>query len=254
MLMLHGNPTWSYYYRNVVKKFSSSYRCVVPDHIGCGNSDKPQNYAYQLRNHIDNLCFLVDFLKLENITLIVHDWGGAIGMGFAVRNPEKIKRIVILNTAAFLINRIPFRINICKLPFFGDIAIRGFNAFAKSALFMAVKKPLSPEVQAQYIKPYNNWKNRIATLRFVQDIPMTPSHPTWNTLKEIEEKLPLLNSTPKLICWGMKDFCFNDIFLKRWETIYPEAEIHRFENAGHYVLEDAQEEINSFIDLFIKKT
>ena len=94
LLMLHGNPTWSFYYRNLVKGLRSQYRCVVPDHIGCGLSDKPQEYNYTLSQHIDNLAALVDHLNLDHLTLVMHDWGGSIGMGLAVRAPEKIKRLI----------------------------------------------------------------------------------------------------------------------------------------------------------------
>ena len=97
ILMVHGNPTWSFYYRNLVLAFRGHYRCVVPDHLGCGFSDKPQDYNYNLENHIQNLSKLVKFLDLKNITLVVHDWGGAIGMGFATRHPELIKRVVAVS-------------------------------------------------------------------------------------------------------------------------------------------------------------
>ena len=99
LLMLHGNPTWSFYYRNLVKGLKDKYCCVVPDHIGCGFSDKPQIYNYTLFQHIDNLEYLIDQLQLKDITLVMHDWGGAIGMGYAVRHPQNIKRLVIFNTA-----------------------------------------------------------------------------------------------------------------------------------------------------------
>jgi len=253
LLMVHGNPTWSYYYRNLIKTFSPTFRCVAPDHIGCGNSDKPQDYPYRLEKHIQNLEYLVEKLDLKDITLVIHDWGGAIGMGMATRHPERIKRIVILNTAAFLMDRIPFRINICRIPVFGAIAIRGFNAFAASATFMAVHDKMSSEVKKEYVRPYNNWKNRIATLRFVQDIPMSPSHPTWSTVREIEEKLSLFKNTPKLLCWGMEDFCFNEDFLARWREIYPDAIVRLYRRAGHYVLEDSWEDIVYDMETFFKK-
>ena len=127
--MIHGNPTWSFTYRNLIKSLKESHRTIAVDHIGCGLSDKPQNYAYRLQDHIENLESLVNSLKLTNITLIVHDWGGAIGFGLATRNPHLIKRVVILNTAAFESDQIPRRINFCRLPFIGERLIRHFNAF-----------------------------------------------------------------------------------------------------------------------------
>ena len=102
LLMLHGNPTWSFYYRNLIQSFQKKYRCIAPDHIGCGLSDKPQDYNYTLSTHIDNLEQLVNSLGLKDITLVMHDWGGSIGMGLAVRQPKLIKRLIIFNTAAFL--------------------------------------------------------------------------------------------------------------------------------------------------------
>ena len=147
-----------------------------------GKSDKPQNYPYTLSQHIDNLESLVDKLGLKNITLVVHDWGGAIGMGFAVRQPQKVKRLVLFNTAAFLSERIPIRLRLCRVPGFGALAIRGFNAFALAAIMMACKNKdrMTDQVRAGYLEPYNNFSNRIANLRFVQDIPMTSDAPSYS--------------------------------------------------------------------------
>ena len=101
MLAVHGNPTWSFYWRRLVAEFSDKYRVVVPDHIGCGLSDKPQEWGYRLEQHIDNLCQLIETLDLTNIVLVVHDWGGAIGFGAAARMPGRFSKFVVTNTAAF---------------------------------------------------------------------------------------------------------------------------------------------------------
>jgi len=250
IVMVHGNPTWSFTFRNLIKEFKKNSRVIVPDHIGCGPSDKPQDYTYQLKNHIDNLESLIDHLKLKKITLIVHDWGGAIGFGLATRNPENIKKIVLLNTAAFRSQRIPFRIGLCRLPFFGEKIVRHFNAFAWGATWMAVSKKLSPLIKEGYLLPYNNYSNRVATSRFVQDIPLETDHPSYETLKTIEQNLPNLKC-PKLILWGGKDFCFNKHFFDRWKEIYPQAESYYFEKAGHYIIEDAKNEIISKMKPFL---
>ena len=178
VVMVHGNPTWSFYYRNVIKKLKTDFRVIVPDHIGCGLSDKPQNYDYTLDNHIKNLSELLDHLEVKDFSLIVHDWGGAIGMGLATRNPQRVNKAVILNTAAFTDTFIPKSINLCKNSLFGEWMVRKFNAFAWPATFMAVEKPLPKEIKQGYLLPYNNYQNRIATARFVKDIPMKESHPT----------------------------------------------------------------------------
>lgn len=250
ILMLHGNPTWSFYYRDLIKEFSTTNRVVAPDHIGCGFSDKPQDYVYILENHISNIEKLVAKLSLKNITLVVHDWGGAIGFGMATRHPELIKKIVILNTAAYICDYIPPQINICRTPILGEALIRGLNAFAGPATFMAVEKPLKKAVKKGYLLPYNNYKNRIATAKFVTDIPMKKGHRSWSTLDTVEKNLSKL-TCPKLVLWGRKDFCFNDYFLNRWKEIYPEAKFKVFEDAGHYVVEDAKDELIAEMRSFI---
>ncbi len=250
ILMVHGNPTWSFYYRDLIKEFSNTNRVIAPDHIGCGFSDKPQNFEYMLENHISNIESLVEHLKLKDITLVVHDWGGAIGFGLATRHPDLIKKIVILNTAAYTCDYIPPQINICRTPILGEAVIRSFNAFAGPATHMAVEKPLSKNVKKGYLLPYNNYKNRIATAKFVTDIPMKRSHRSWKTLENIENKLSEL-TCPKLVLWGRKDFCFNDYFLNRWKGIYPDAKYKVFEEAGHYVIEDAGKDLINEMRSFI---
>ena len=254
IVMLHGNPTWSFYYRNLVKLLQKNYRIIVPDHMGCGLSDKPQDYPYILKTHIDNLEGLLAQCKVEKFSLVVHDWGGAIGMGLAVRHPERLESIVVLNTAAFRSPRIPLRINMCRIPVLGDIIVRGFNGFARAALSMAVVHRMAPDVARTYLKPYDSWAHRVALLRFVQDIPLSPRDGSWQTLVNIENKLVQLLNTPMLILWGGRDFCFNEEFYKEWLQRFPEAEKHFFPNAGHYVLEDAFEEIAPLITAFFKKS
>ncbi|MCH7649971.1 MAG: alpha/beta fold hydrolase [Nitrospinae bacterium] len=255
LLMLHGNPTWSFYYRNLVKGLRSQYRCVVPDHIGCGLSDKPQEYNYTLSQHIDNLAALVDHLNLDHLTLVMHDWGGSIGMGLAVRAPEKIKRLIFFNTAAFIADRIPFSINLCRYPIIGPLAILKFNLFARMATSWACKQTnrMVGKVRKGYLAPYNSPHNRIANLRFVQDIPLTPDIPSYPVVEHIESQLGYFRDRPAMIIWGMQDFCFTEYFLDRWKKYFPNAEVHEVEQAGHYVVEDADEEIIPWMIQFLRK-
>jgi cis-3-alkyl-4-acyloxetan-2-one decarboxylase len=254
LLMLHGNPTWSFYYRNLIKGLRSQFRCVVPDHMGCGLSDKPQDYNYTLSQHIDNLEKLVDHLNLDNITLVVHDWGGSIGMGYAVRHPEKIKRLVFFNTAAFLADLIPFTINLCRNTLIGPLAILRFNLFAKCGVAWASKVSgrMTGQVRQGYLAPYNSPENRIANLRFVQDIPMTPDVPSYPVVEHIESQLGCFRDRPTMIIWGMQDFCFNEYFLGRWKKYFPVAEVHEVAEAGHYVVEDADEKIIPWMVQFLR--
>jgi haloalkane dehalogenase len=254
VVMLHGNPSWSFFYRNLAGLLKQGYRVIVPDHLGCGLSDKPQDYFYCLANHIANVEDLLGALRVKKLTLVVHDWGGAIGMGYAVRHPEKINSLVIFNTAAFRSSKIPWRIRICRTPLLGPLLIRGLNAFAGAAVHMAVVKKMPDEIARGYLLPYDSWTNRIATLRFVQDIPLSANDPSWRTLTEIEQGLPLFNHTPMLICWGGRDFCFNDHFYEQWRARFPQAECHYFANAGHYVLEDAFDRIGPLVEKFLAET
>ncbi len=252
VVMLHGNPSWSYLYRKVVRQLQGRYRCIVPDHLGCGFSDKPQEASYSLNMHIHNLEALLQGLGIDRCTLILHDWGGAIGMGWAVRHPAQVAAIVACNTAAFASTRMPWRIAMCRWPIFGPLALRGLNAFAQAAIFMAVSKKMRPKVAQGFLAPYDSWENRIALLRFVQDIPMNKEHPSWLTLAAIEAGLPLFAATPMLLCWGGADFCFDRHFYDEWRCRFPQAEAHYFTDAGHYLFEDALEDIAPLISRFLE--
>jgi len=250
IVMVHGNPTWSFYYRKLIKEFSKTNRVICPDHLGCGLSDKPQDYSYRLEKHIDNLEQLLLSLHLRNITLIVHDWGGAIGMGVAVKHTSRIKSIVLLNTAAYSINRIPFRISLCRIPFLGSFMIRHLNIFALCATFMAPIKKLTTIAKKGLLLPYNNYENRVAINAFVQDIPMSPENPSYEVLLEIEHGLWMFRDIPICIVWGMKDWCFNKDFLARWLLYFPQASLLELNNTGHYILEDSPDEVITFIRRF----
>lgn len=245
VVMLHGNPTWSFFYRNLVRMLSGRYRCVVPDHIGCGLSAKPQRYNYRLKTHVDNCEFLLDFLGIERCHLVVHDWGGAIGMGVAVRNPDRIASMVIMNTAAFRSRRLPWRLAVCKLPVFGEILIRQFNVFVQAARYLATTRRggLQGEAWRGFSYPYDNFRNRVAVYRFVRDIPLHPFHPSYRTMESIEQQLPLLREIPSLLLWGCRDFVFTTHFLERWQEIFPQAEVLALPAAGHYLLEDEPDRI-----------
>jgi pimeloyl-ACP methyl ester carboxylesterase len=255
LLLVHGNPTWSFYWRDLILPLRDRYRLVAPDHIGCGLSDKPQDYPYRLAQHIDNLKRLILELDLRDITLCVHDWGGAIGLGAAVDLPERFARLVICNTAAFRCATMPKRIRICRTPVLGPLAVRGFNAFARAALTMATEKPerFTPTVKAGLLAPYDSWAHRVAIQRFVEDIPMHAGHPSYARLMQIEEGLPSLADKPIATFWGMRDWCFTPAMLERFEAIFPNAEVHRFVDAGHYVVEDAHERIVPALEAFLAK-
>lgn len=247
VLFVHGNPSWSFLYRGLVSALAPSYRCVALDHIGMGLSDKPDDgrYDYTLERRVQDLTEAVEALGLgAGLTLVLHDWGGMIGMAYAVRHPERVSRIVLGNTAAFLMppgGLLPWQLSLTRSPL-GALLVRGFNAFsAGAARLCATKRPMSPEVRALYTAPYGSWADRIATLRFVQDIPLRPGDRAWDCAKATQDGLERLARVPKLVLWGGRDFVFDAKFLAEWRRRCPEAEVHAFPEAGHYVFEDEPE-------------
>jgi pimeloyl-ACP methyl ester carboxylesterase len=252
VVMLHGNPTWSFYYRNLINALKAKYRVIVPDHIGCGLSDKPQEYTYTLAQHIQNVETLLQHLNIESFSLVIHDWGGVIGMGYAVRHPDQVKNFVIFNTAAFVLKKLPIQILMCRPHLFGGFLVRGLNMFAGQATSLAVTKKMPADVRFGYLAPYNNWHNRIAIHRFVQDIPWEDNHPTRPLLAQIDAEIGQFREYPMLIIWGAKDFVFTEKeFYREWEQRFPSAETHLLPNAGHYVLEDAPEQIIPLVESFL---
>jgi haloalkane dehalogenase len=255
LLMVHGNPTWSFYWRNLITALAGEFRAVAPDHIGCGLSDKPADYPYSLAQHTANLVTLVDQLGLQRITLLGHDWGGAIGLGAAIRRPERFSRLVLFNTGAFPPPRVPRRIAICRTPVLGRIAVQGMNLFARMALRMATSRPgqLSPAERAGMLAPYDRWSHRTGIYRFIRDIPLSRRHPTFATLQQLEQQLPRLRSRPLQLIWGMRDWCFDEVCLDRFVATFPEAEVHRLPDAGHWVVEDAHQQIVPLLRQFLAR-
>jgi haloalkane dehalogenase len=257
VLMLHGNPTWSFYYRNLVLALRGNFRCIVPDHIGCGLSDKPgdERYDYRLKSRIEDLDTLISKLELEQpLTLVVHDWGGMIGFAWAVQQPDSIARTVVLNTAAFPLpedKKMPPALSLVRDTALGAWLVRRFNAFSAIAARVAFKKPVSKEIRDGYTLPYDSPANRIATWKFVQDIPLSEDDPGYGILTNTAERLHLLQDKPCLIAWGERDFVFDSPFLNKWLEYFPEAEVHRFADCGHYILEDGGPALIDTIGSFI---
>jgi len=258
VLMLHGNPTWSFYYRNLVLALRDRYRCIVPDHIGCGLSDKPGDdlYRYRLQQRIEDIEALCQHLDLHGpVSLVVHDWGGMIGFGWAVMHGRELDRSVIMNTAAFPMparKRFPLALWLAGRTAPGGWLVRRFNAFSGLAARLAFKQPVSRAVRRAYTGPYDSWANRIATLRFVQDIPLRTTDAGYDILARTADGLANYRALPALIAWGEKDFVFDQPFLDTWRRLLPEARVLRYPDCGHYLLEDAGPalvgEISAFLD------
>ena len=244
VLMLHGNPSWSYYWRKLVAGLSDRYRCIVPDHVGMGFSDKPDDaaYRYTLASRIEDVQTLLQHLNIEGkVTLAVHDWGGMIGVGWALRDPARVARLVVTNTAAFPLppeKPMPWQLTLGRDSWLGAFAIRAFNAFSGIASHVGVVTRMPADVRRAYVAPYDSWANRIATLRFVQDIPLKPGDAAWNLVAESGKRLSEYADRPALLAWGLRDFVFDAHFLRGFEQRLPNAESLIFDDAGHYVLED----------------
>ena len=258
IVMVHGNPTWSFYYRNLVKRLSPTYRVIVPDHIGFGLSSKPSplEYGFTLKDRVDDLTRLIESLDLKKkITLVVHDWGGMVGLAWARKRPELIKKLIILNTSGFHLpaeKKLPATLNLGRNTRLGAGLILRANAFTRSANHLCVHRTkLSSKVKQGYLAPHPKWQDRYGILNFVRDIPLKPGDPSYDLVSETQAKLKAFINTPTLILWGAKDFVFDDHFLKEWQERLPKAKVHRISDAGHYVLEDAFEECMGHIEPFL---
>jgi haloalkane dehalogenase len=255
LLMVHGNPTWSFYYRDLVLGLRDRYRCVVPDHIGCGLSDKPQRWSYGIAAHTDNLCELVTHLDLRDITLVVHDWGGPIGYLAALRFPERVRRFVVFNTAVFL-QPLPWLLRALRIPLYGSLLIRGLNGLLRWGLWTSVANParFTRGVRAGYLFPYDSWAHRVAILRFVQAIPLERRHPNRQLLEDLDRRLHVLTERPHLVIWGLGDPVFHRGFLEGWRERVPGAEVHAFDDASHWVVDEAPDRIVRLMREFLART
>ncbi|QPC03048.1 alpha/beta fold hydrolase [Xylella fastidiosa subsp. multiplex] len=251
VVMLHGNPSWSYYWRHLVAALRDGYRCIVPDHIGMGLSDKPGDapgvvprYDYTLQSRVDDLDALLRHVGIDDVTpltLAIHDWGGMIGFGWALAHAVQVRRLVITNTAVFpmpMSKKMPWQIALGRDWRFGEWMVRGLNAFALGAAWLGVETRLPRAVRRAYLAPYNSWANRISIIRFMQDIPCAPGDRAWPLLEAAGKALPNFADRPVFIGWGMQDIVFDHHFLDEFRAALPCAQVQVFGDAGHYVLED----------------
>ena len=176
-------------------------------------------------------------------------------MGVAGRRPDLFARLILMNTGAFRSQAIPFRIAVCRWPLLGPLGVRGFNLFARAALSMAMEHPekLTPAIRQGLLAPYGNWHDRVAIQRFVEDIPLQPSHPSYATLVEVETGLQRLQGHPLLLIWGERDWCFTPAFREEFQRRFPHAEALPLPHAGHYVFEDALPEVLTGMEQFLAK-
>jgi len=256
IVMLHGNPTWSYLYRNFIPPLSKTHRCLAPDYMGFGRSDKPLDKPYTLRQHIENFTAFALGLDLREATLVMQDWGGPIGLGFATKHPDRIKRLVILNTWAF---RLPEGTSLAPLlelfrqPHTGEALVQGLNLFVEGFFPAGIhhKERISEELMRAYRSPFPDWNSRYGTLAFPRDIPVGEAHPSTPTMGEIQDALPKLADKPAVIIWGVHDPAIPPLLIDAWTQVFPNAEVHRLETASHFLQEDEPEQIVTYIQEFL---
>lgn len=260
IVCVHGNPSWSYYYQPLIAHLSSTHRLIVPDHIGMGRSDAPEpsRYAYRYLQRVADLEALLDHVLPEGrYTLVVHDWGGLIGLRHAVQRPERIARLVILNTAAFPLlpgKRLPWTIALTRNTRLGAWLALRHNAFARGAARFGVVRRLAPDVRAALLSPYADPARRAAILAFVRDIPLAPTDPGHAKLVETAQRLATLQHLPALLLWGLQDFVFDADYLAEFQRRFPQAEVEAWADAGHYVLLDQPDRAAQRIARFLAAT
>lgn len=240
LLFLHGNPTWSFLYRDVIRALRDRFRCLALDYPGMGMSAKPRDvgrddYGFTPAEHSRVVEGFVDALDLEDLTLMVQDWGGPIGIGFATRRPERVARLVIGNTWAWPAEEFDMKLFSAMFGLGpGRFAVTRFNVFIERLLPMGCERELAAEVMAAYRAPFPTPADRVPIATFARSI--VKARPF---LTEVVQNLDAVVDKPVQIIWGKKDRAFRKRELERWKRIFPDARVRVLDDAGHFIQEDA---------------
>ena len=237
LLFVHGTPSWSFEFRNVIKFLSKKYRCIAIDHIGFGLSEKPAKYDYTVQNHTASLLKLVTHLQLNQFTMLVHDFGGIIGLAAAEQIPEKIKGLVILNTWCRSIQDEPEykKMKMILGSPLMPLLYRYLNFSAKYILPAAFgeRSRLTPEIHQHFLRPFSKASERNGTIAFAKSLLRDQDY-----YASVGEKLSILKDNPVLIIWGMKDEFITEKHLLWMQEQFPGSKVVRYDDAGHFVLEE----------------
>jgi haloalkane dehalogenase len=244
LVMIHGNPSWSFEFRALIKHFSKNHRCLTPDHIGFGLSDKPMDWGYLPEQHAENLATFLESIDLENITLVVSDWGGPIGLSFAIQHPERIKNIIITNTWMWSVKNDWYYQGFSGFvggPI-GRWLIRRYNFFAGAVLKSTFgdKNKLTPEIHQHFIMPLANPLERKGNWVLPKQIIASSD---W--LSSLWSQRGVLDGKIKLIAWGLKDIAFRVKELNYWIEHFPGAKVVRYAGTGHFIAEEQPDKLNS---------
>lgn len=250
LLFVHGTPSWSFEFRNIIKALSQTHRCIALDHIGMGLSAKPKEYNYTTQQHAQNLATFIQAKNLKDITLVVHDFGGPIGLNYAIKHPQNVKKIVLLNTWMWSAEGEPEYEKAKKIiasplvPFL----YKYFNFSAKFLIPQAVanKKALTKAMHQHYYKILRNKTERLGTLGFRNSL--LQEQDWFESLWQEREKIAHI---PVLIVWGMQDSFIPASYAKRFATVFKQHQLIELENIGHFVCEEAAPNIIKYLTSFL---
>ncbi len=248
IVFVHGNPTWSFTWRHLIAALRGGHRCIAMDHLGFGLSDKPE-HVLTPSDRTAHLGQLLDHLAVQKVTLVVEDWGGPIGLAWAMENAPRIERVVVLNSWCWSVAGDPHfeRFSAFMGGRFGRFLIKTFNAFARFVLPKAVGHRLPRQVHQHYLAPFPTRQSRNACANFPKQI---ISESDW--LSAVWSQRTKLTGVPVLLYWGRRDIAFRDDELKRWTEAFPHAEVHTDDRAGHCPQESAPERLLPLLQGFLQ--
>jgi haloalkane dehalogenase len=260
VVMLHGNPTWGYLYRNFIRALTDrGFRAIAHDEMGFGRSEKPADVrAYSVERHVRHFGALVDELRLDQVTLVVHDWGGPIGLSWAVDHPERVARLAILNTVAWPAptRRPSLAYRILASPGLGDLLVRRANVVVRYALpRRLVARPIPESERRGYLECYPTPASRTGIYAAVRlAVESVEGGPAREHLARLEAALDRLAGKPTLIVWGMRDPILKPALLRRFRERFPQAEVHELADASHFLQEDAPERILPLLLKYLERS
>jgi cis-3-alkyl-4-acyloxetan-2-one decarboxylase len=249
IVFVHGNPSSKWLWRHLIDAVDGQFRCVAVDHIGMGDSDKPRadQYDFHFEQRVDDLSACLRALKVDgDVILVVHDWGGVIGLRWAQQNPERVAKLVISNTAAFPLmahKRLPKEIAFVRNTRLGAWVCQYLNGFQRGAIWKGVVNRLSRTAREGYLRAHRNGAECEAIVRFVKDIPIKPTDRGHDKLVSLHQFMPQLANKPVLLPWGLQDFVFDEDYLREFERLLPNAKAIRYPHAGHWLTEDVHAEL-----------
>jgi haloalkane dehalogenase len=250
IVFVHGTPTWSFHYRHLISHLAARHRLIAIDHLGFGLSDKPADAPYEPSDHARRLLALLDSLELSRATLVVHDFGGPIGLSAALERPGLFERLVLFNTWMWSVNGDPAIARGAKLAgsWLGRLLYRHLNFPVKMLMpgVMGDRRALTPEIHRHYAAPLATPDDRMGAWACARAL--LGSGAWFDGLWAQRERL---RGTPMLFLWGLKDPTFGEAYLERWRREFPAAEVHTFPGSGHFVPEEAAEDATAHVERFV---